>query len=97
MGSVNFLLSCYDSLMMKTFSWDNVYYYYHFLEVQLLLTEKDTQMKSCKLFSLADKSQAKKPDPGIAKRGCSEEVGEETGYIGVFATKLGSLKDKSYC
>ena len=26
--------------------------------------------------------------------GCSEDVGEETGYIGVFATKLGSLKAK---
>ena len=61
-----------------------------------MLTEKVTKMKSCKLFSLEDKSEnlSKKPDPVIAKRSCSEEVGEETGYIGVFATKLHSLKAK---
>ena len=61
-----------------------------------MLTGKDTQMKSCKLFSLADKNEnlSQEARSWDSTGGCSEDVGEETGYIGVFATKLGSLKAK---
>lgn len=61
-----------------------------------MLTEKDTQMKNYKLFYLADKNEnlSQEASSFDSTGGCSEDVGEETGYMGMFATKLGSLKAK---